>query len=292
MKTRRNEGYISALYFLKWVIGIAQTLLISTGLWGCQNQPINIERTAIENQWKITRHNGRHYPLVLLNTTSSIEKSPAHIYIEGDGLPWRSRTQVSNDPTPRNPVALNLMKYDDAHSIYLGRPCYFEVNADPRCSSKLWTSDRYSEEIVDEMDHAISNYLEKNQISSAVVIGYSGGGTLALLLANRNPRIQGAMMIAANFDTAAWVKLHEFTPLSGSLNPAREIKKRNFKEIYWFGENDTNVPPIPFAVTAKARSSAEVRTFHSVDHACCWEEFARSGELAVALQKLITERVE
>ena len=99
-------------------------------------------------------------------------------------------------------------------------------------------------------------------------------------------------MIAANFDTAAWVKLHGFTPLSGSLNPAKEIKKRNYKEIYWFGENDPNVPPIPFAVTAKARSSAEVRTFHGVDHACCWETVARSGELAGALQNLNTERVE
>lgn len=273
-------------------MGVARTLLISTGLLGCQIQPLNIDRTAIENQWKITRLNGRHYPMVLLNTSSPVQQSPVHIYIEGDGLPWQSRTQVSSDPTPRNPVALNLMKYDDAHSVYLGRPCYFGFHTDPRCSSKLWTSDRYSEEIVEEMDHAISDYLEQNQVRSAILIGYSGGGTLALLLANRNPRIQGAMMIASNFDTAAWVKLHEFTPLTGSLNPAREIKKRSFNEIYWFGENDSNVPPIPFAVTAKARSSAKVRTFHGVDHACCWGTVAQSGELAEALRSLITERAE
>lgn len=46
------------------------------------------------------------------------------IYIEGDGLAWRTRNTPSTDPTPLEPVALRLAAADDAPSVaWLARPC-------------------------------------------------------------------------------------------------------------------------------------------------------------------------
>lgn len=286
MNSLKTNDYSCGNTFGQWIIRTARALIYCAGLWGCQSQPINIEEKATENQWDITYQKGKHYPMVLLNSHQPARESTAHIYIEGDGLPWRSLTRISSDPTPRNAVALNLMKYDNTHAVYLGRPCYFGLQSDARCSQRLWTSGRYSEEVVDEMNQAITDYLEKKNLKYAVLVGYSGGGTLALLLANRNARIKGSLLIAPNFDIDAWVGLHGFTPLYESLNPAREVKKHDFKEIYWFGEKDENVPLIPFARAAKSRSQSEVRELANANHSCCWEDVARRGELAAAIQRL------
>ncbi len=65
------------------------------------------------------------------------------VYLEGDGLAWRSRRHVSDDPTPVSPVALQLMLADPNKDLaYLGRPCQFVHNG--ACRDTLWTSARFS----------------------------------------------------------------------------------------------------------------------------------------------------
>ncbi|MEY4684279.1 MAG: hypothetical protein RLZ25_738 [Pseudomonadota bacterium] len=260
------------------------TLVTIGCLSGCYSQPINIEEAAKANRWDLSYQKGRHYPTVLVSSRVPGNHSNLHVYLEGDGLPWKTSKQISSNPTPRNPVALNLMKYDDGHAIYLGRPCYFGLHEDSRCNPSLWTFARYSESVVQELNNAIDRYLDQTGLNHAILVGFSGGGTLALLLANRNPRIKGALMIAPNFDTSEWVRLHDYSTLNASLNPAREPKAHPYKEVFWFGEEDVNVPAIPFAGIAKQRTDAQVRRFKHVDHACCWEDLAQSGELQRALR--------
>ena len=252
-------------------------------LSGCHHQPINLEQTANENYWDLSYQKGRNYPMVLVSSRTRTKTSNLHIYIEGDGLPWKSTNQVSTNPTSRNPVALRLMKYDDGHALYLGRPCYFGLHNDFRCNPSVWTDARYSKNVVDEMNLAINAYLDQKGLNHAAIIGFSGGGTLGLLLANRNPRITGVLMIAANFDTTEWARLHHYSELYASLNPAKEIKQREFKEVFWFGEEDLNVPIIPFAAMAEKHVNSRVSRFEHVDHVCCWEELARKGEIQRAL---------
>ena len=31
-----------------------------------------------------------------------------HVYLDGDGTPWRSGTRIADDPTPRNPLILEI----------------------------------------------------------------------------------------------------------------------------------------------------------------------------------------
>lgn len=265
-----------------------QTVLIvctSLTLTSCQSNPISIQQKAIESGWQLSiRNKPNELPLVLLRShNSSTANRPLHIYIEGDGLPWRTSTQISNDPTPRHPVAMHLMQYDPGPALYLGRPCYFGLQKVQPCNADYWTSARYSEKVVETLNHAIQEALDAGSHQEAVLIGYSGGGSLAILLANRNSRIKGALLIAPNFDTAVWTQHHGFTPLYHSMNPAQEKKPRPYPEIYWFGDEDQNVPAILFASIAARRDHVSVVRLADLDHACCWTRMAQKGELMKAI---------
>lgn len=49
------------------------------------------------------------------------------IYIEGDGRAWESKTKLSMNPTPSNPVALKLAIVDPLKSVaYIARPGQFQ----------------------------------------------------------------------------------------------------------------------------------------------------------------------
>jgi hypothetical protein len=55
------------------------------------------------------------------------------VYIEGDGLAWMSRRRLSRDPTPVDPLALDLAALDPAANVvYLARPCQ-HTEHDPLC---------------------------------------------------------------------------------------------------------------------------------------------------------------
>src|SRR5262252_7711648 len=53
------------------------------------------------------------------------------VYLEGDGTPWTDGRHAAVDPTPRSPLALELMARDPQAALLLGRPCYHGHYADP-----------------------------------------------------------------------------------------------------------------------------------------------------------------
>ena len=53
------------------------------------------------------------------------------IYIEGDGLAWTSKSRLSSDPTPQDPVGLKLaLRHPRGAAAYLARPCQYVMGAD------------------------------------------------------------------------------------------------------------------------------------------------------------------
>jgi len=125
-----------------------------------------------------------------------------HIYLDGDGTPWRLWGPAT-DPTPRNPLVLRLMALDPDPSLYLGRPCYLGLSEMPPCASALWTAERYSETLVASMATALRHVLLGTDFDRLVWIGYSGGGTLAMLLAPRFDRTTDVVTVTANLDIDA-----------------------------------------------------------------------------------------
>src|SRR5438105_8931321 len=140
---------------------------------------------------------GSHYVHRLYRhpAISSADQKTLIIYIEGDGVPWVDRgTRPAADPTPIHALAYQLYKTTPYAAWYVGRPCYNQVK-DTMCTPLLWTHQRYSEQVVDSMVAVINRNIEStpynSQVKRVILVGYSGGGTLALLMAPRIPQVAG-----------------------------------------------------------------------------------------------------
>jgi pimeloyl-ACP methyl ester carboxylesterase len=193
------------------------------------------------------------------------------VFLEGDGSPWgNSGMQPATDPTTRNPLALRLMLATDDAAIYVVRPCYQGHN-DARCSTDRWTSGRYSDEVVASMAAAIESESKKLRANHLIVVGYSGGGALAVLVAERLQDVAAVITIGANLDIAAWAEHHHYLPLSQSLNPALSDRAHPWAEFHFNGANDAVVPIATTDDYFKRYPGARRVVVDSANHTCCWE---------------------
>jgi pimeloyl-ACP methyl ester carboxylesterase len=197
------------------------------------------------------------------------------VYLEGDGAAWETRFQPSRDPTPERPIALRLAVADSAPKVlYLGRPCQYVADADPRCAQQWWTSHRYAPAVVASISEAVDQAKALAGTRTVHLIGYSGGGALAAILAADRSDVGSVITVAANLDHAAWTALHGDAPLRGSLNAADFARAAEaVPQVHFAGERDEVVPlAVTQAYLARMgdRSSTLVRVVPSHDHDCCW----------------------
>lgn len=195
------------------------------------------------------------------------------MYIEGDGLPWLRSDLVSSDPTPRTPLMLRMMAQDTEPAIYLGRPCYFGFAQTQPCTPWWWTDGRFAPEVVDSMAAALARLMSTHKDAAVVLIGHSGGGALAMLLAIRPIKITAVVTLAGNLDTEAWTQLHQFSDLSDSLNPAlMTTLDQRITQLHFQGGRDQNMPPALVSRFAARQPHAHFKVYPKLDHRCCWEE--------------------
>jgi hypothetical protein len=208
----------------------------------------------------------------------ALERSDTlHVYIEHDGTPWLDLTHPAPDPTPRTPLALELMAEDSGPRLFLGRPCYFatveETQSDSICTPLLWTHQRYSPQVIASMVAALRRFLTLHPFRRVVLIGYSGGGTLAWLMAAQVPETAAIVTVAANLDTDEWTRIHNYSPLAGSLNPAlMPPLSPTISQFHYVGGRDRNVPPSVVQSFARRHPEARVIELADFDHECCWIE--------------------
>jgi hypothetical protein len=200
------------------------------------------------------------------------DEQTLHVYIDGDGTPWEHESWPAEDPTSRNPLILNLMAQDKSPSILLGRPCYHGLNVTAACAESFWTSKRYASEIVDSMIVALNSWLKNQPFKKIVLIGYSGGGSIAVLMANKALLVDTVVTFAANLDVDEWSKAHGYPTLNESLNPiAQKILPKRIKQLHLAGADDDVVPA--YIVKSYAdQQNAGFRVYPEFDHQCCWEK--------------------
>lgn len=193
-----------------------------------------------------------------------------HVYIDGDGTPWIAG-RPADDPTPRNAMMLRLMSLDPFSSAYVGRPCYHGMHSIDACSSRFWLSQRYGEEVVASLTGVIKQLLRSGRYQHAALIGHSGGGALAVLLASRLPETVAVVTVAANLDLVAWATYTEDDDLKDSLNPAALAPlDSSIRQYHFAGGKDDIVPPALMANTVK-RLGSNLIVIDDYDHVCCWE---------------------
>jgi len=209
----------------------------------------------------------------------AVGNDTVQIYIEGDGNAWRTRYSLSQDPTPRNPLALRLATLDPAPSVvYLARPCQYVIQDGngKNCNSNCWSTGIFSEEIIKAIDLAISQIKKTSGAAKVNLIGYSGGGAVAMLVAARRNDVYSLRTIAANLDHQSFSLYHKISPLSQSLNPVDIAKKiSQIPQLHFVGGKDEIIPR---AITDRFISEQEkdncsaVMELKEVGHAEGWEE--------------------
>lgn len=251
----------------------APILAAAFALAGCATPAARIDRIAATAGLQRIELQGTQFQHVAYLRNGNTDQ-PWHIYLEGDGTPFTSPTEPAPDPTPRRPLALELMLADTRPAMYLGRPCYNGHAQDPPCQTALWTSDRYSERVLASMAAALTHILESKHITQVFLVGHSGGGTLAVLLADRIPQTLAIITLSANLDTDAWTALHDYTPLTGSKNPARQMAlPGDIPQWHLVGSKDALVPPWITRRGSAQQVSSHVIEFADADHACCWARY-------------------
>lgn len=199
------------------------------------------------------------------------------IYIEGDGLAWITGVQVSPDPTPRDPLALRLaLAQPEGAAAYLGRPCQYGDAEATNCSSRYWTSHRFAPEVVAASDRAIDVLKQRFSATRLSLVGYSGGGAVAALVAARRTDVERLVTIAGNLDPLAWTTYQRVQPLTGSLSPISYVEKLSvIPQWHYVGAMDDNITPFliqGFAEHFPANQRPVVRVESGFDHRCCWAE--------------------
>ncbi|ODN67370.1 alpha/beta hydrolase [Methylophaga muralis] len=206
---------------------------------------------------------------------NSTQSDQLTVYIEGDGLAWISRNKPSSDPTPLNPLALKLALADGINNVaYLARPCQY-VNSN-QCEQRYWTSARFAEEVIASTDQALSQLKKQTGAQELTLIGYSGGGAVAALVAARRNDVVKLITVAGNLDHKAWSDIRHISALTGSLNAADEWQNlADISQIHFVGAQD-NIVPLAVAQSYQRRFTTgykpEVKVIEATDHHCCWLE--------------------
>lgn len=201
------------------------------------------------------------------------------VYLEGDGFAYRDATHPSLDPTPTDPLALRLALADSRSEAvaYLGRPCQYVMPAHGRgCSWPYWTLRRYAPEVVESASRAIDQLKAKAGAKRVLLVGYSGGGALAALLAARRQDVAALVTVAANLDLDYWTHRDGLSPLVGSLDPAQEAGRLGaLPQLHFAGGKDRVVGADvtrSYLSHLPAGNLARLEVVPDSDHHCCWLE--------------------
>lgn len=240
-------------------------------VFGCSTASLNFDRKAKGLGFYSVKIQGLNFTHIVYANNNSNDKEELHVYLGGDGSPWFKGRYITDDPTPLNPVMLNLMKMDNAPSIFLGRPCYHQFKMPSNCKKSLWTNQRYSLDIVKSMVAAVKSYTRKNNYSKVKLFGFSGGGALAMLMAGRLQNVTTVVTLAGNLNTDAWVEFHRYLPLIGSLNPSKEPPLRsNIQQVHLVGLMDENIPMTIIEAEVSRQGKATLMLVKDANHYCCW----------------------
>jgi len=257
---------------MKYYLSIVILILF----YGCStNIPTLAERTktalqidtTLEKKYRISQNFNLFSLQKVSNNCNNIR-----IYIEGDGLSWVNRNQISNNPTPINPIGLKIMKNDISNcKIYLARPCQY-INSF-LCEKEYWTSARFNSKIIQSYIEILTNIKKEYNNNSFTLIGYSGGAAVALITAAKRDDIKKVITIAGNLNHTKWTQIHQITPLSDSLNPIDFTKSlKDIQQIHIIGKRDYIIPKeVTNSFLNNFSGNLKVRliTIDS-DHTCCF----------------------
>ena len=211
-------------------------------------------------QWKRMLFTGGNHVIMGFAPPTLYFTDTLNIFIEGDGRPG---------------IALELARNTGGNSVYLARPCqYLEGSRFNSCGKAVWTSHRYSQTVIDSMDRAITAMKLRYRAKTVRLIGFSGGGAVASIIATKRQDVELLVTVAGNLDHKRWTDYNASQPLVGSLNPVDFSKALEaIPQIHLIGERDDVVPGsvlMSYLSRLEKLDKVTSRIIVGANHTCCW----------------------
>jgi hypothetical protein len=213
------------------------------------------------------------YLKMRVSKTQVGRESDLTIYIEGDGAHWLLQMAPPPNPTPRKSLVVSLATQDQSPFIlYLARPCqYIDIAQFKDCDPSLWTDGRFSPTAIQLANDVIDKVLLDLPKVRLNLVGHSGGGTLATLLAAKRSDVHCLVTLASPLDIAAWTRSLALGPLHLSKNPADpNIRLANIRQTHFFGENDSIVKKESIGNYRNFSDNADFIVISGFDHTKAW----------------------
>lgn len=192
------------------------------------------------------------------------------VVIEGDGASWFNPRWPPSDPTPEASQAAALAVALSGSVAYLARPCQFERV--PQCDVAHWTSARFAPELILALDRSLDELKRLSAAKRLRLVGHSGGGVMAVLLAQRRADVSGVATLMAPLAVGEWTQRLALTPLAGPDPMAQPPLP--MPAVHVAGGGDAIVPAEIIRRYTAAKGGKYV-AWPQADHACWSIESAR-----------------
>ena len=259
----RTTRYLAALFLLFFGYAIDARL--------------SAQRLARQAEWQWQVIPAADFDLAAAWRQGSDRSGVMVVYIEGDGLAYTREGRRSLDPTPTDPLALRLaLQHPGRGAVaWLARPCQYHPRG-RTCHSDYWSIARLSVDVIDSANVALDRLKRETNRPRILLVGYSGGGALAALLAERRQDVAGLITVAANLDLAQWVRARHLTPLSRSIDPATDAAVvSDLPQVHFVGSEDRIVDPSvarSFVARMSPTTRASIVIVPGQDHGSGWAD--------------------
>ncbi|MFN3701102.1 MAG: hypothetical protein ACK4VI_06235 [Alphaproteobacteria bacterium] len=268
------------LKFKNSILGIS--LLATLAIGACTSKPYVREEAAKRISapvWMVNRQIPANEYSITAYERMHKRHSIAHLYIEGDGSTWTAKNPQSVNPTPINPVALHLAAHDLAENVvYLARPCQYStmVSKTASCPTEAWTNGRFSQGVIDAYKTAMDEIKKRYDITEFHLIGHSGGGAIAAILATQRDDVLSLRTVAAPLNHTAFTHMHAMPPMDKSINPIDLASQlRTVPQHHFIGGQDRLTQPaiLHSYLQALGANNCTAYTFiQEAEHEAGWVE--------------------
>ena len=195
------------------------------------------------------------------------------IYIEGDGANWLFKSIPPSNPTPHQSLVAAIAAADQSQYVmYIARPCQFiDLSILKECDAVMWTDGRFSAHVIQIFNQAIDRALFQIPSLKINLVGQSGGGTLAILVASQRSDVSCLVTLASPLDISAWTRALSIAPLLKSMNPAvPNMSLKQINQTHFLGKNDIIVPLDSIGQYRNFPENTEFITISGFDHRRYW----------------------
>jgi pimeloyl-ACP methyl ester carboxylesterase len=246
------------------------SVVLALALGACTTNARRVEQVAAEGGLTRAVYSpGTFDTLIYMKREEAAGPGPLVVFLEGDGQLRTTSLEPFVETAPKYLIALELALHTPARVAYVVRPCH-AAERDPKCDLEQWRTARYSIDVVDSLVAGVREAARIANAREVELVGYSGGGTLAVLIAERLQNVSRVITVAANLDTDAWASLHGYPALSRSLNPALSERPHAWREVHLFGTEDQVVPRVTTSKYFERHPDARRLEIEGADHTCCW----------------------